>query len=84
MKLRVTIALLVFLIFQMSALAQDRPDLNIRRAEKAPTIDGSLNDDVWRSTDPLPSGDFLSYDPLYGQKQEQRTEIRVAYDDRYL
>src|SRR4029077_5713347 len=31
-------------------------------------------------------GDWVSYNPLYGEKaqQQQRTEVRIAYDDRYI
>ena len=76
---------LLLLIFMSATLAhgQSRPDFNITRAEKPPVIDGNLNDDAWK-VDPLPTTDWLSYDPLYGQKQAQKTEVRVTYDDRYL
>lgn len=84
MSNRFLIFALALVAFQVSAIAQNRPDLMIQRAEGPPAIDGSLNDEVWKATAPLASGDFLSYDPLYGQKQEQKTEIRVAYDDRNL
>jgi len=64
-------------------VAEDRPDFKITRTEKAPLIDGNLNDDAW-NIEPLPLTEWLSYDPLYGEKQQQRTEVRVTYDDRYL
>ncbi|MGH9785008.1 MAG: DUF5916 domain-containing protein, partial [Terriglobia bacterium] len=54
-----------------------------QRASTPPVIDGSLEDEVWKDA-PLQTGDFISYNPLYGEKQEQRTEVRVAYDNRNI
>ena len=33
---------------------------------------------------PLPLADWLTYNPLNGDKLPQQTEVRAAYDDRYL
>lgn len=74
---------LLFLILSASLDAQDRPQFRVTRASQPPVIDGLLNDEVWNE-DPLKTGDWLSYNPLYGDKLAQRTEVRVAYDDRYL
>ncbi len=60
-----------------------RPEFHVSRAEEPPRIDGDLNDEVWQN-DPLVLGDWVSYNPLYGEKLAQRTEVRVAYDDRNL
>ncbi len=76
--------ILLLLTISLPAAAQDRPDFKIRRAEKPPAIDGVLDDAAWHAAKPLPTGDWLSYDPLYGEKQAQRTEVRSTYDDRYL
>ncbi len=48
-----------------------------------PKIDGDLGDHVWND-DPLVLGDWISYNPLYGDKMSQRTEVRIAYDDQNL
>ena len=43
-----------------------------------------LDDDVWQH-EALNSGDWISYSPLYGEKSTAfRTDVRIAYDDRYL
>jgi uncharacterized protein DUF5916/cellulose/xylan binding protein with CBM9 domain len=81
--MKVITAALFALTVTLSATAQDRPEFLIKRAEKPIVIDGRIDDDAWKVA-PLPLGDWLSYDPLYGQKQEQRTEVRISYDDRYL
>src|SRR5689334_19479762 len=62
---------------------RDGPVSVVGRATKPPVIDGSLEDEAW-SIEPLSTTDWLSYDPLYGEKQSQRTEVRATYDERYL
>lgn len=65
------------------AHGQSLPQFQISRAAQPPQIDGDLKDEVWRGA-PLDIGDWLSYNPLYGEKAQQRTEVRIAYDDRYI
>ena len=48
-----------------------------------PKIDGDLSDEVWKD-DPLDIGEWISYNPLRGERNPQRTEVRIAYDDRYI
>src|SRR5437667_7181823 len=66
-----------------AAADEDRPRLEIPRAAKAPTIDGSLDDEAWQGP-PLSLGEWLTYNPLNGEKLPQQTEVRAVYDDRYL
>ncbi|HET7294647.1 MAG TPA: DUF5916 domain-containing protein [Vicinamibacteria bacterium] len=66
-----------------SALAQDRPRIEPVRAAEPPAIDGRLDDAVWQ-TPSLPETDWLTYNPLNGDRIPQRTEVRVAYDDHNL
>ena len=67
------------------AHGQGLPQFQISRAAQPPQIDGDLRDEVWRG-DPLELGDWVSYNPLYGEKAQpqQRTEVRIAYDDRNI
>jgi len=51
-------------------------------ARKAPVIDGSDNDDVWRSTTPIAA--FRVFDPTEDGDPAFRTEARLAYDARNL
>lgn len=53
--------------------------LEIPFAETAPVIDGVLDDPIWQKP-PLPLGDWVTYNPLYGNKMAQRTEAWAAYD----
>ena len=49
--------------------------------QAAPAIDGKLDD--WK-IDPLPLGDWLTYNPAYGEKMLQRTLVWMAYDKSNL
>ena len=59
-----------------------RRKAEIVRLPQSPTMDGKLNDDVWKAVKPLE--DFV---PLFGDKNtkiEAATRAWVAYDDRNL
>jgi hypothetical protein len=49
------------------------------RVDRAPVIDGLLDDEAWQVM-PVTTGDWLSYDPLYGDPLPQRTTVWVAHD----
>ena len=49
------------------------------RLAKAPVIDGNLDDEAWTGA-PLPSGTWLSYNPLHGDEIAQQTTVWVGYD----
>ena len=55
-----------------------------RSTSPAPTcrrvVDGRLDDAAWK-TPPLELPDWLTYNPVSGQKLAQKTEVRVGYDD---
>ena len=81
MKSALTIAAIV--LFTINLRAQDRQDFRVPRAAEPPKIDGILDDDVWQQ-EPMVLGDWISYNPLRGDKMPTglRTEVRIAYDDR--
>jgi hypothetical protein len=72
------------LLAAVPVLAQDRPRLEPVRTTTPPTIDGRLDDAVWQGAPLVPETDWLTYNPLNGDHIPQRTEVRVAYDDRAL
>src|SRR5215813_9943453 len=78
-----TAAAVLCLLLPIAVHAQERREFHVARAAQPPKIDGDLNDDVWND-DPLALGDWLSYNPLYGTPMPQRTDVRIAYDDRNL
>ncbi len=52
------------------------------RVATAPVIDGRDDDPIWRTVPVIDR--FLEYQPEEGADPRFRTEVRVAYDDRYL
>ena len=60
-----------------------RHELRPTRAERAPAIDGVLDDEVWREP-ALETGDWLSYNPLHGEAVRQQTRVWIAHDSDYL
>lgn len=63
-----------------TARAQGRPEVTATRASTPPLIDGRLDDQAWQEA-PLPADDWLSYNPLYGDRVPQQTTVWMAYDD---
>src|SRR5262249_5155279 len=86
MRLRLlqsALAILATLALSASARAQVRPELRAHRVTSPPKIDGLLDDQAW--VEPaLELGDWVSYNPVRGDTGPERTEVRVAYDDRFI
>lgn len=67
----------------LAASAQERPRIESLRIATPPRIDGLLDDEAWHGQ-PLPLSEWLTYNPLSGDKLVQQTEVRAAYDERFL
>ncbi len=50
------------------------------RVERAPRLDGTLDDPLWQSAAPI--SDFLQREPYEGQPPTERTEVRILYTRR--
>src|SRR4030042_869898 len=59
------------------------PELQISLITESPQIDGTLDEEIWKGP-PLPIGEWLSYNPLYGDKIVQSTRVWAAYDQTGL
>jgi hypothetical protein len=68
-----------------AAVAQDgvRAERRASRAVTPPVLDGELADEAWQ-VPPLETGEWLSYNPLHGDRIPQTTTVWFAYDDDYL
>ena len=80
---RFSAALFVFLCVATGLQAQNRPDIQVPRTTVPPKIDGVLDDEIWKQ-ESFTQGDWFSYNPLHGSHSDMRTEVRMAYDDRYI
>jgi hypothetical protein len=82
---RAFIAIALLLTTASALHAQAVQDFAVGRAAQPPVIDGVLNDEVWQR-DALPLGDWVSYNPIRGDKMaaQYRTDVRVAHDDRNI
>jgi len=63
--------------------AEERARIEPVRAAKPPLIDGRLDDEAWGNAT-LQLSEWLTYNPLNGEKMAQQTEVRAAYDDRNI
>ena len=54
-----------------------------RAPREPPVIDGRLDDAAWK-TPPLDLPEWVTYNPVSGQKLAQTTEVRITYDDAGL
>jgi hypothetical protein len=59
-----------------------RKEVEAVRCAYPPKIDGSLDDEIWRSA--APATDFIQFSPYNGRLPSQPTEVRILYDDRAL
>src|SRR5438552_6277452 len=62
--------------------ASVRPSLTVVRAAQPPTIDGRLDDAIWRTAALIDM--FVQVEPVEGAPATEQTEVRVAYDKEKL
>lgn len=73
--------LMLFLCIVMHLEAQTKKTYQITRAQKAPTIDGVLDESIWDNLQV--ATDFIQFRPEVGKSpvKEKRTEVKMCYDD---
>lgn len=87
-SLKFILTIFLFLVFSFTHIYSqgEKQKISIIKAlitSSAPVIDGSLEDEIWRSA---PSVDdvFITYNPNDGDLFPQRTQVWVAYDSENL
>ncbi|MDB5121372.1 MAG: hypothetical protein JWN56_2590 [Sphingobacteriales bacterium] len=76
------LSLFLFLISSLSlASAQEVKKITAVRTEKAPKIDGLIDDEVWKNV-PVASG-FIEFRPVPNtkEKDDRKTEVKIIYDN---
>jgi hypothetical protein len=75
----------LFVVFQLAILASgqlaNRTAYAVK-AEKAPVLDGQLNDEAWASAEV--TDQFWGLQPYPGRLQTHNTEVRVVYTNEAL
>ena len=68
------------------AYAQVPAAYPVVRTATQPNIDGVLDDAAWAQVAPMPTGDWVSYNPNRGDRMPDayRTDVRITYDDRNI
>ena len=77
---------LLSIVLVLSGVTGQTPEKKQYKAEKltiAPTIDGVLDDDVWKNEGNW-IDDFTQYEPYNGGKVSQRTEFKILFDNDNL
>jgi len=69
------------LVHYMAPPAHGQDQYIITRIEGPIQLDGFSDEPVWQTVEPLP---LLQQSPDFGSPPSERTEIRIAYDDRFL
>src|SRR5438034_3025630 len=82
------IVLVVLIAVAISAAAADAQEASSpaaarlvavpRRADQPPTLDGKLDDPIWRDTQPITH--FVQRNPVEGAPASEATEVYLAYD----
>lgn len=73
--------LLLLISISLSSVAQVK-NLKVVKVVVPPHIDGSLDDEAWKTA--LPATDFITNSPNFGKPSSVRSEVRVVYDDNAI
>ena len=78
--------LLTFSLISFLGYSQfsDKKVYNIERVQNAPKIDGVLNDNVWNNLTIANNFSQISPNNGYPERQHQRTEVKICYDNKNL
>ena len=76
--------LMLFLCIFIQLEAQSKKSYQITRTQKAPNIDGVLDESIWDNLQV--ATDFIQFRPEVGniQPKEKRTEVKMCYDDKAI
>ena len=72
---------LIFFLYSITLVAQEKKSLNIKRIDIAPKIDGILDDVAWQYAEI--ATDFIQFRPDMGKtaNKDIKTVVKMAYDD---
>ncbi len=79
----VFVVLLSTTIFAQDKLVGENEVLRPKRTDTPPVIDGVLDDAAW-SNGPIVNAPFILNSPVYGDVQQQKTEVWLTYDSKNI
>ncbi len=84
MKLKLTFLLAAACLSPLFSQTTDanRKTAHAVRVEKAPKLDGILDDECWKMA--VPATDFITNSPSFGQPSAEKTEIWITYTDEAI
>ena len=72
-----------FFSYSQSIRLSDRPSINIQSIDREPAIDGDvINDIVWNTINPITN--LYQMSPNYQEPSTEKTDVRVAYNEKKL
>jgi hypothetical protein len=81
----IILALLIFhrtvLLCQPDSTSSDKQAVIINRLTQSINFDGVPNEEAWIPVTPLK---MTMHSPVFGKEPTEKTDVRIAYDDRYL
>jgi len=82
--MRLFIFISFLFIINVSGYSQNKKSYQILRTDKAPKIDGVLDDDIWQKAEE--AKDFTEFRPNIGIKDTvgMKTKVKVTYDDNAI
>lgn len=69
----------LFLFFSLTSFALENKKVSAQRIQQSPKIDGVLDDEAWKMADP--ATDFIQRAPKPGEPSNQKSEVKIVYDD---
>ena len=69
-------AILYFFPFVLQAQVRSIPAVKINQPIK---IDGNLDDEAWKNIEP--TGNFITFSPVFGKISTRNTKVKIAYDN---
>ena len=76
------VAIILLSNFKAQSLNNEKRSLRIVKVNKAPHIDGVLDESVWLNA--AVAKDFKQYEPYNGDKASLPTEVKIIYDDQAI
>jgi hypothetical protein len=75
-------SLIIFLaVYLLSILAYSQESVTVKRIAGKVTLDGISAEPAWNDVTSFP---FITHQPVFGAEPSEKTEICIAYDEKYL